>query len=109
MSNFIHGGRSKGFSGAYNSWRCMKRRCDDSKYEGYKNYGGRGIRYDPRWAKFEAFLNDMGERPPGYDLSRLDQDGNYTFSNCNWLPHLENRGKRRTYRNGSRKRKDVDN
>lgn len=78
MSNFIHGHRAV-WSGAYNSWGCMKRRCRDATNPAY---GGRGISYDPRWEKFEAFYNDMGDRPLGHDLSRKDQNANYSFENC---------------------------
>lgn len=94
---FIHGQRAA-WSGAYNSWRCMKQRCDNPKAMNYKAYGGRGIKYDPRWKNFEAFYNDMGDRPLGHDLSRKDQNTDYTFENCEWTPRAQNRGSRRNYR-----------
>lgn len=75
----------------YNSWRAMKARCDYKHHTQYKYYGARGITYDPRWASFEAFLSDMGERPLGTDLNRIDPDKSYCMENCNWLDAAVNR------------------
>jgi hypothetical protein len=50
----------------------------------HKNYSGRGIDIDPRWHKFEAFLADMGERPAGLTLERVDNDRGYWPDNCVW-------------------------
>lgn len=76
-------------SGAYASWAGMKYRCASAKCKCYKNYGGRGIRVCDRWDVFENFLEDMGERPDGTSIDRIDNDGNYEPGNCKWSTPLE--------------------
>lgn len=63
-------------SPTYVSWNCMKTRCTNPNSNRWHLYGGRGITYDPRWEDFGAFLEDMGERPPGTSIDRIDSDGN---------------------------------
>lgn len=60
----------------------MKRRCNNPNHPQYHRYGGRGIVYDSTWEKFENFLKDMGPRPTGYTLDRIDNNGNYCKENC---------------------------
>ena len=68
----------------YNSWMMMRRRCNDPTNNRYNNYGGRGIIYDKSWESFENFYKDMGPRPVGTSLDRLDVDGDYCKENCLW-------------------------
>jgi hypothetical protein len=69
-------------STTYVSWMGMKQRCIDPKHISYPRYGGRGIAVCTRWMDFENFLNDMGERPAGLSLDRIDNEGNYESNNC---------------------------
>ena len=73
----------------YNSWASMKRRCTDPNAINYKYYGGRGITYCKRWEKFENFYEDMGPRPEGKSINRIDNDGNYEPKNCKWSTSTE--------------------
>lgn len=68
----------------YRVWAEMRRRCSDTGRQGYKNYGGRGIKVCERWLDYTNFLADMGERPNGLSLDRKDNDGNYEPDNCRW-------------------------
>lgn len=74
----------------YRSWEAMRCRCRDAARVEYKHYGGRGITVCQRWENsFPAFLEDMGERPPGTTLDRVDTDGNYEPGNCRWATMQE--------------------
>jgi len=80
----------------YKSWHMMHQRCSNPNNGAYKNYGGRGISICERWNKFENFHADMGDRPPGKSIDRIDNDGNYSQENCRWAtPLQQNRNKKR--------------
>ena len=74
-------------SGTYGSWAAMKYRCGNANHVAYKEYGGRGISVCARWLEsFENFLEDLGDRPVGFTLDRINADGNYEPGNCRWAP-----------------------
>lgn len=75
----------------------MRRRCYATHRKEYQNYGGRGIKVCERWNDSLAnFVADMGERPEGHTLDRIDNDGDYTPGNCRWVPRAEQELNKRT-------------
>jgi hypothetical protein len=76
----------------------MITRCINPNNERYKDYGGRGITVCDRWLKFENFLEDMGECPPGLTLDRIKNNLGYYHGNCHWTtPKQNNRNKRNNH------------
>jgi hypothetical protein len=73
-------------SKTYMVWATMKQRCFNPNNKKYKNYGARGITVCERWLDFNNFLEDMGEKPEGYSIERIDVNANYDPSNCIWMP-----------------------
>lgn len=88
-----HGGsvnKSQPQSREYRAWAGAKKRCTNQKESHWKDYGGRGILMCDRWLNsFEAFLADMGTCPNGFEIDRIDVDGNYEPNNCRWISHRD--------------------
>lgn len=76
-------------------WQHMLRRCTNPKNKDYKYYGARGISVCDRWKQFEHFLSDMGSRPEGMSLDRIDVNGHYEASNCRWATATQQSQNRR--------------
>lgn len=91
--------RAGQLSPTYVSWASMHTRCSNENSRNFKHYGGRGISVCERWKSFENFLTDMGERPDGMSLDRVDVNGNYEPSNCKWSNQSEQVKNQRRYKN----------
>src|SRR5258708_6807471 len=82
----------------YSTWQNMKSRCYNSKTNGFKYYGGKGIKVCQRWLKnYQAFVNDMGNRPSiNHSIDRIDTNKDYEPNNCRWLLKSENSKRAKT-------------
>ena len=89
----IHGKRR---TATYNCWAKMLGRCLNQDNTGYYRYGGRGIIVCERWKTFINFYADMGDKPHGMTINRLNNEGNYEKNNCAWATPAEQANNRRT-------------
>lgn len=100
----ILGGKCYKNTPTHNSYSGMKQRCQNRRHPSYDNYGSLGITVCDRWLGvdgFRHFLEDMGERPEGMTLDRIDPDGDYCPENCRWSTPRVQAGNKRTHRGGS--------
>lgn len=96
MASFFYGSSNHAYrhgmhgTPTYKIWGGMLSRCYNRKVRIYKYYGGRGITVCERWKDFRNFYEDMGERPNGMQVDRIDNDKGYSPDNCRWATAKEN-------------------
>ena len=102
-------GDSIAYDPTYATWRMMRRRCRTTNDHNYFYYAKKGITVDPRWdASYEAFKQDMGERPPYKELDRIDTTKGYYKENCRWITHADNIKNRLKYKKKTKEQKEAE-
>ena len=91
----IHG---MSYSRTYTSWHAMRNRCNNPVAANYALYGGRGIAICPEWDSFEQFWADMGTRPAGKSIDRIDNEAGYSKDNCRWATASEQQQNKRHFK-----------
>ena len=79
----------------YRTWSGMRERCGNFNHKDYHSYGGRGISVCSEWDSFKQFVEDVGVRPEGHTLDRIDNDEDYCKDNCRWATHFQQAHSRR--------------
>ena len=94
--NTIHGHNTVSYkSPTWQSWHAMMCRCYSRSHKSYPSYGGRGIVVCERWKSFVEFYKDMGDRPDGLTIERMNVNGNYEPGNCRWASASDQQRNRR--------------
>ncbi|MBR9703320.1 hypothetical protein GOV10_04745 [Candidatus Woesearchaeota archaeon] len=83
-------------SRAHDTWRGMKDRCFNKRSVSFENYGGRGITVCDRWVDFKNFYEDMGDRPDGMSIDRINNNKGYSKENCQWATQKQQTRNSRT-------------
>lgn len=103
MGKFEHGHAGRE-TPTYNTWQAMRARCHNPKHSAYSRYGAKGISVCDRWrGSFSAFLADMGERPEGSTLDRIDNSKGYEPGNCRWATSAQQYENKRVRRDSDGK------